>query len=73
MPTGPYAIALQFFSSDGLPESLALVTRPFGDLAHFLADDLPENDDTATALSKLLEARNAALASARTETLAGGG
>jgi len=54
---------LQFFKYDHLPEHLQTVSKPFGDLAHNLANDLPANAETTTALRKLLEAKDCAVRS----------
>lgn len=52
---------LQFFAHAHLPEHLAAVSRPFGDLADFIAVNLPRNPERTVALRKLLEAKDAAV------------
>lgn len=58
MPTEPI---LQFFLYDHLPESLQVVSAPFGELAQRIADTLPRNPERTVALRKLLEAKDAAV------------
>jgi len=52
---------LQFFAYEHLPENLKTVSRPFGELAHRIADNLPRNPERTTALRKLLEAKDCAV------------
>jgi hypothetical protein len=52
---------LQFFTWSHLPEHLAKVSRPFGELALEVASRKPESPETETALRKLLEAKDAAV------------
>jgi hypothetical protein len=52
---------LQFFKYDHLPEHLQTVSKPFADLAHKIAEDLPSNPESTTALRKLLEAKDCAV------------
>jgi len=59
----PYILhVLQFFQSGHLPEELRAISKPFCDLAHHLADKT-NNLETACALRKLLEAKDAAVRS----------
>jgi len=51
---------LQFFTYSHLPEKLQKVSQPFCDLAYSVAQ-LPHNAESATALRKLLEAKDAAV------------
>lgn len=51
---------LQFFEYKHLPEHLQSVSRPFGELAEFIAT-LPDNPEKTTALRKLLEAKDCAV------------
>lgn len=51
---------LKFFKYDHLPEKMQLISKPFGELARFIAA-LPANAESATALRKLLEAKDAAV------------
>jgi hypothetical protein len=52
---------LQFFRSEHLPEKLAAVSKPFGELAQQLVMSLPKNAERSVALRKLLEAKDAAV------------
>lgn len=52
---------MQFFSYLHLPENLQTISRPFGELAHRLMNDLPRNPERTTALRKLLEAKDCAV------------
>ena len=62
----PKHYLLQFFTYDHLPPHLRQISRPLCDLAHQLAEELPNNDETTTALRKLLEAKDCAVRSALT-------
>lgn len=55
---------LKFFQYEHLPVKLQLVSKPFGDLAEFLVRAVPPGPETATALRKLLEAKDAAVRAA---------
>jgi hypothetical protein len=57
------AHVLQFFAYDHLPERLAEVSAPFGELAERLASGA-ETTETTVALRKLLEAKDAAVRAA---------
>jgi hypothetical protein len=52
---------MQFFAYDHLSESLQLVSMPFGALAQNIVFTLPNNEQRAVALQKLLEAKDAAV------------
>ena len=52
---------LQFFAYEHLPPHLQTVSKPFGDLARELAESLPANAESTTALRKLLEAKDCAV------------
>ena len=52
---------LKFFRYEHLPVDLIMVSKPFADLAKSLVNDLPECAETAVALRKLLEAKDAAV------------
>lgn len=52
---------LQFFAYEHLPPHLQAVSKPFGDMALKLADELPANPESTTALRKLLEAKDCAV------------
>ncbi|WP_043159354.1 hypothetical protein [Bradyrhizobium sp. Ai1a-2] len=52
---------LQFFAYEHLPPHLQAVSAPFGDLAREMARSLPTNPESATAMRKLLEAKDCAV------------
>lgn len=52
---------LQFFKYDHLPKPMQDVSRPFGELAECIVDELPENPEKTAALRKLLEAKDCAV------------
>lgn len=52
---------LQFFEYKHLPPHLQEVSQPFHLLAHQLAENLPANPESTTALRKLLEAKDCAV------------
>ena len=52
---------LQFFAYGHLPPHLAMVSKPFADVAHDLVRELPDNPERTTALRKLLEAKDCAV------------
>lgn len=52
---------LQFFEYAHLPERLQVVSAPFGLLAKQIFETLPKNCERATALRKLLEAKDCAV------------
>ena len=58
MPTDPI---LQIFSYALLPPQLQAFSKPFGELAQRLVDELPRNPERSVALRKLLEAKDAAV------------
>lgn len=49
---------LSHFEYDHLPEPLALVSRPCSQLAHAMANDLPDDPEVTAGLRKLLEAKD---------------
>ncbi|MGK7929127.1 MAG: hypothetical protein AB4290_28470 [Spirulina sp.] len=51
---------LRFFEYDHLKPFLQEVSKPFGDLAHKIAE-MPENEERDMALRKLLEAKDCAV------------
>ena len=53
----------QFFTYEHLPENLQIVSKPFCELAKQIVDTLPTNPETASALRKLLEAKDCAVRS----------
>lgn len=52
---------LQFFEYEHLPEFLQVVSAPFHNLAHNLAEDHGDGQEMTVALRKLLEAKDAAV------------
>lgn len=48
---------LAFFAYDHLPEQLQEISRPFGELAHKMADEL-DGPEVTVGLRKLLEAKD---------------
>lgn len=52
---------LQFFAYEHLPPHLQEISKPFGDMAHWLMKATPENSERTTALRKLLEAKDCAV------------
>jgi hypothetical protein len=50
---------LQFFSYDHLKPEYQTVSKPFGLLAQYIVDNLPQNPERTVALRKLLEAKDA--------------
>jgi hypothetical protein len=55
---------LRYFDTGHLPAHLARVSFEFGNLAVWIADELPDSPETSVALRKLLEAKDAAVRSA---------
>lgn len=52
---------MQFFAYAHLPPFLQEVSKPFGDMAEWIASTLPRNPERTVALRKLLEAKDAAV------------
>lgn len=52
---------LKYFGWAHLPEKMAVVSRPFCDLAHHVTDLLPRSPERTVALRKLLEAKDCAV------------
>lgn len=52
---------LQFFEYSHLPEKLQSVSKPFGDLAKEMVNNLPSNPERSAGLRKLLEAKDCAV------------
>lgn len=50
---------LQFFAYAHLPPALRDISKQFHDLAHWIAEELPQNPERTVALRKLLEAKDA--------------
>lgn len=66
-PTGGGAVEdaiMEFFAFEHLPEHLRAVSRPFGELARWIAATLPRNAERTVALRKTLEAKDAAVRAA---------
>jgi hypothetical protein len=61
MPDEPTDPLLQFFDFKHLPPHLAEISRPFCELARWIAFDLPRNPERTVALRKLLEAKDCAV------------
>lgn len=55
---------LQFFKYDHLPVAMQVVSRPFGELAKLLVQNLPSNQERHEAVRKLLEAKDCAVRAA---------
>jgi hypothetical protein len=60
-PDPPSDPLLQFFEYGHLPSHLAIVSKPFGELAENLVETLPRNTERTVALRKLLEAKDCAV------------
>ncbi len=52
---------LQFFEYKHLPEHLQAISRPFGEMAAWISNTLPDNPEKTVALRKLLEAKDCAV------------
>lgn len=52
---------LQFFEYKHLPPHLQEISKPFGDLARKLVEELPSNEEKLVGLRKLLEAKDCAV------------
>jgi hypothetical protein len=52
---------LQFFAWAHLPPHLQAVSKPFGELAQKMVDELPQNAERTAGLRKLLEAKDCAV------------
>jgi hypothetical protein len=52
---------LKFFAYAHLANSLAMVSKPFCDLAEHIVETLPSNPERTVALRKLLEAKDCAV------------
>lgn len=55
---------LRYFEYGHLPQRLRLVSEPFCHLATAIAETLPRGPETAVALRKMMEAKDAAVRSA---------
>lgn len=52
------ASVLRYFAWDHLPEHLQAVSKPLGELAEKVADELPNGPELTAGLRKLLEAKD---------------
>lgn len=52
---------MQFFAYEHLPAHLQAVSKPFGELAENIVENLPSNPERTVALRKLLEAKDCAV------------
>ena len=52
---------LQFFAYDHLPQDLQAFSKPFSNVANWLAQSLPPNPERTNALRKLLESKDSAV------------
>lgn len=43
---------LQFFKYEHLPPHLQVISKPFSDMAHKIANELPKNPESTTAIRK---------------------
>ncbi|EJB8457371.1 hypothetical protein QP048_18545 [Acinetobacter baumannii] len=50
---------IQYFQYEHLPEHLQQVSKPIGDLAQQMDEQLPDGPEKSTGLRKLLEAKDA--------------
>jgi hypothetical protein len=57
---------LRYFAYEHLPEDLQQISRPFGELAHTMAEQLQGPELTA-GMRKLLEAKDCAVRAALTD------
>jgi len=49
---------MKYFKYDHLPEKLQAISKPFGDLAQEMNENLPDNAEKSAGLRKLLEAKD---------------
>jgi hypothetical protein len=52
---------LQFFRWSHLPPELQAISKPFGELADWIVQNLPRNAECTAGLRKLLEAKDCAV------------
>lgn len=60
-PQLPADRMLQFFAWAHLPPHLQEISKPFGELAQWMVDNLPMNPERTAGLRKLLEAKDCAV------------
>jgi len=49
---------LQFFAYEHLSPDLQAISKPFGEMAHKIVDEQPDNPERSAGLRKLLEAKD---------------
>lgn len=49
---------MKFFNYEHLPEKLQVVSKPIGELARKMNDELPDGAEKSAGLRKLLEAKD---------------
>jgi hypothetical protein len=49
---------LRWFEYHHLPKDLGAISRPFHDMAHAMADNLPDSPELSAGLRKLLESKD---------------
>jgi hypothetical protein len=52
---------MQYFEYEHLPSHLQAVSKPFGEMAKQIVEQLPRNAERTVALRKLLESKDAAV------------
>jgi len=52
------AAILKFFTYEHLPVDLQAISQPMAEMAHSMAQTLPQNAELTTGLRKLLEAKD---------------
>ena len=55
---GPHYDILRFFEYEHLPPHLQAVSKPFHEMAHAMAKELPESEEVRAGLRKLLESKD---------------
>jgi hypothetical protein len=51
-------LIMKYFTYEHLPEHLQAISKPIGELAHKMNDDLPDGPEKSAGLRKLLEAKD---------------
>ena len=54
---------LRYFKYDHLPAHLQAISKPFGDLAQWMEETLPDGAEKTVGMRKLLEAKDCAVRS----------
>jgi hypothetical protein len=52
------SVIMKYFAYSHLPEHLQKISKPFGDLAQEMDDNLPDGPEKSAGLRKLLEAKD---------------